>query len=326
MIVQKAAMIAACIVILLVIVRTNEDVAAFIATLGEGDGGKSVAMQTISEIREKDLYNQIVDEAKSMEEAPINARIDRVWHAIPGYNGVAVDIDKTYKAALQAPYMATIPFQFKEIEPDIQLNELGPHPVYRGNPNKKMISFMINVAWGNEYIEPMLKTLEQEKVKATFFLDGSWLKKYPDIAKQIQAGGHEMSNHAYSHPDMKHLSRHEQYLQIVKTEQLLKTTLGVDNRLFAPPSGSYNQATVQIAREQGLQTVLWTIDTVDWQKPSAASVIRKVTSRLEPGALILMHPTEAARDSLAGMIAGARAKGYAIGTVSELLSSARITP
>jgi len=135
-----------------------------------------------------------------------------------------------------------------------------------------------------------------------------------------------MSNHAYSHPDMKMLSRSEQYNQIAKTEQLLKELLQVENKWFAPPSGSYNAATVQIARDQGLGTVMWTIDTVDWRKPPADAVIRKIASKLEPGALILMHPTATTRDALAGMIDSAFAKGYAIGTVSETLSSDRVIP
>ncbi len=104
----------------------------------------------------------------------------------------------------------------------------------------------------------------------------------------------------------------------------MKSTLNVNNKWFAPPSGSFNQATVQIAEEQGLKTVLWTIDTVDWQKPPADSIIRKISMKLEPGALILMHPTSSTRDALAGIIATAKAKGYALGTVSETLSSKRI--
>lgn len=325
MFIRKAAIIAASLLTLLVIVKWNKDVAAFTAILNRGEAMHTMALQSWSEAEKQELYHKITAEAEARSIAPINARIDRVWHAIPGYNGLIVDVEKTYEAALRAPQSAGIPFYYKEVEPEIGLRHLGPHPVYRGNPNKKMIAFMINVAWGNEYIDPILKTLEDEKVKATFFLDGSWLRKNPDIAKKIQAGGHEMSNHAYSHPDMKALNRSQQYEEIAKTEQLLVETLNVKNQWFAPPSGSYNQATVQIAKEQGLQTVLWTLDTVDWRKPSAESVVRKIDAGLEPGALILMHPTEASRDALAGMIASARAKGYAIGTVADTLSSARIS-
>lgn len=324
MIIRKAAMIAASMLMLIVFVRMNEDVSNYLGSL-KFKAAKAVSAEVmLSEPERNELLATITAEAAKKRIAPINARIDRVWKAIPGYNGLEVDVEKTLEAALRAPRTSGIRYIYKEIEPEIGLNQLGPHEVYRGNPNKKMISLMINVAWGNEYIDSILKTLERENVKATFFLDGSWLNKYPDIAKKIQAAGHEMSNHAYTHPNMSQLSRQDQYNQISKTETSLKSTLNVNNKWFAPPSGDFNRATVQIANEQGLRTVLWTIDTVDWRKPPADSVVRKISLALEPGALILMHPTATTRNALAGIIASAKSKGYAIGTVSETLSSARI--
>jgi probable sporulation protein (polysaccharide deacetylase family) len=324
MTVRKAATIAASMLMVLVFVSINGDVSQYLASLKYGGAKAASAAYTYSIEDRQRLLTIISEEAEKRKITPEDARIDRVWKAIPGYNGVEVDIEKTLDAALLASTANAIPYVFKEVEPKIKLNDLGPHPIYRGNSNKKMISFMINVAWGNEYIDSILNTLKRENVKATFFLDGSWLKKNAEIAKKIQADGHEMSNHAYTHPDMRALSRQDQYNQISKTEALLKSTLDVDNKWFAPPSGSFNQATVQIAEEQGLKTVLWTIDTVDWQKPPADSIVRKISSKLEPGALILMHPTASSRDALPGMIAAAKAKGYAVGTVSETLSSKRL--
>jgi probable sporulation protein (polysaccharide deacetylase family) len=324
MMVRKAAAIAASMLMLLVFVSINDDVSQFLASLKYGNAKPASAVLTATLPERQRLLTIISVEAEKRKIDPVDARIDRVWKAIPGYNGIEVDVEKTLEAALLAPPTNTIQYVFKEIEPKIKLNDLGPYPIYRGNPNKKMISLMINVAWGNEYIDSILKTLNRENVKATFFLDGSWLNKNADIAKRIQAEGHEMSNHAYTHPDMSALSRQAQYNQISKTEALLKSALHVNNEWFAPPSGSFNQATVQIAAEQGLKTVLWTIDTVDWKKPPADSIIRKISMKLEPGALILMHPTSSTRDALAGIIATAKTKGYALGTVSETLSSKRI--
>ncbi|WP_141500733.1 polysaccharide deacetylase family protein [Paenibacillus luteus] len=323
--VRKAATIAASMLMLIVFIRINDDVSGYLSSLKNTPSVAVSTMQLTSEDEERQRLMSIISaEADQRRIAPEDARIDRVWKAIPGYNGLEVDIPKTLEAALKEPSQSTIPYVFKEVEPKVKLNDLGAYPIYRGNANKKMISFMINVAWGNEYIDSILKSLKQENVKATFFLDGSWLKKNAEIAKQIQAEGHEMSNHAYSHPDMSALSRQDQYNQIAKTEALLKSTLNVTNRWFAPPSGDFNSATVQIAAQSGLQTVLWTIDTVDWRKPPADSIVRKIAAKLEPGSLILMHPTASSRDALPGMIAAAKAKGYAIGTVSETLSSKRI--
>ncbi len=183
---------------------------------------------------------------------------------------------------------------------------------------------MINVAWGNEYIIPILDTLDAEGVKATFFFDGSWLKKNVELAKEIQKRGHELENHAYSHPNMSQLSTDRATLEISKTQKLLKESLGVENKWFAPPSGDFNQQTVRIAHRLGLQTVLWTLDTVDWRKPSPSSIVVKISNKVESGSLILMHPTSSSSQALKGMIKAIKAKGLTLGTVSQTLSSERI--
>ncbi|KQO04373.1 polysaccharide deacetylase family protein [Paenibacillus sp. Leaf72] len=314
-----------CMLIMVVFIRANGGgTADYISAIKQEKGMMTQLQESVLDENKAKLRAAVVAEAESRSIKPIDARIDRVWKAIPGYNGLEVDVDATVEKTIASGSLSPILYVYKETPPRIKLADLGPLPVYKGNPNKKMVSLMINVAWGNEYITPILETLNKEEVKATFFLDGSWLKKYPEIAKQIQAEGHEMSNHAYTHPKMSELSRNDAYLQISRTEELLKSTLGVTNKWFAPPSGDFNQMTVQVAAEQRLRTVLWTIDTVDWTKPGADWIIRRISSRLEPGALILMHPTASSRDALTGMIREIKRQGYALGPVSETLSEARI--
>ncbi|MFS0869668.1 polysaccharide deacetylase family protein [Paenibacillus xylanilyticus] len=299
-------------------------VRTYITEIRDGPGTQNAFDMFKEATGEDALLSAIRDKAAETKIAPVNAKVDRVWKAIPGYNGMEIDVEATYRKALGGNLNTKLSYIYRQVEPEIQLKDLGPHPIYRGNPAKPMVSFMINVAWGNEYIIPMLDTLDAEKVKATFFLDGSWLKKNADLAKEIQKRGHELSNHAYSHPNMSRLSAERARLEISKTEDLLKETLGVENRWFAPPSGDFNQKTVDIASSMGLQTVLWTLDTVDWRKPSSASIVDKIEAKVEAGTLILMHPTASSSGALKGMIQSIRAKGLVLGTVSETLSSERI--
>jgi Predicted xylanase/chitin deacetylase len=322
---SKIIGICASFIVLFVFIRLNVGGVMDYIQAVKGREAVATGIGTAISDEEKAKLRETIEAAAGQHYvAPIDARIDRVWKAIPGYNGLEVDVEKTYQQTIASGNTSPIEFVYKEIPPKISLRDLGPWPIYKGNPNKKMIAIMVNVAWGNEYLPAILDTFDKEQVKATFFLDGSWLKKYPDVAKQIQERGHEISNHAYSHPDMRNLSRQSQYTQISRTEDLLKSTLAVQNKWFAPPSGSYNQTTIQVAGEQGLMTVMWTIDTVDWRKPSPDWIIQKISSKLEPGALILMHPTSSSRDALTGMIREAKRQGYALGTVSETLSSNRL--
>ncbi|WP_308639291.1 polysaccharide deacetylase family protein [Paenibacillus silvisoli] len=320
---KKAIVMATVMLTLLVTIRLNDPMSAYVAAVKYGQhGGLAHTVFASKQINTK-LMDTIQVEAAKRRIAPVDARVDRVWKAIPGYNGLEVDVEKTYRLMENAPENEPIRFVYKEVEPKVTLDSLGRYPIYKGNPNKPMVALMINVAWGNEFIPSMLSTLRKENVKATFFFDGSWLKKNTDVAKQIQAEGHEISNHAYTHPNMSQLDRRSAYNQIAKTEALLRSTLKVNNHWFAPPSGDFNQMTVDVAAEQGLKTVLWTLDTVDWMHPPAYSIIRKVKTRVEPGTLILMHPTDSSSSALAGMITAIKQKGLMLGTVSETLSSKR---
>jgi len=275
---------------------------------------------------EAELQERIHKEAAERNVPPVSARIDRVWKAIPGYNGLEVDEAKTLKLALSHGTGPNdpLPFVYNERVPEVNLSDLPREPVYKGNPDKPMAALMINVAWGEEYLPDMLNTLLNENVHATFFFDGSWLSKHVELAKEIGSYGHELSNHAYTHPNMSRLSRSQAVNEIARTQSLLQEKLGVRNTLFAPPSGDYDAETVQIAGEQGLTTVLWTLDTVDWQNPAPSVILRRITTRLEPGSLILMHPTASTRDALPELIRSIKQKGLALGTVSELLSTRRV--
>lgn len=307
---------------------TYGPLAPFVQAVKDGRTGPSFVRSLPASRPDQTLREWIEAESAKRRVAPSNAVIDRIWKAVPGYNGREVDVQATYeKARLSGltPDAPDFPWVYRELPPAVQLDDLPLQPIYRGNPAKPMVALMINVAWGDEYLPAILDTLDAENVKATFFLDGSWLSKHEKTARDILARGHELSNHAYSHPEMSRLDAASQRREIARTEALLQK-LGVRNRWFAPPSGDYDARTVKAAGELGLKTVLWTLDTVDWKNPPASGVVDKISRQVGPGQLILMHPTKTTRDALKGMIRAIEAKGYRLGTVSETLSEGRVEP
>ncbi|TCP58880.1 putative sporulation protein (polysaccharide deacetylase family) [Tumebacillus sp. BK434] len=263
--------------------------------------------------------------AKEYDKQPIDAKNDPVWRAIPGLNGLKVDVDATYEKTKKAGG-DRIQVVAEQIPPKVHLKDLGAVPIYKANAQKKQIALMINVAWGTEYIPEMLATLAEHQVKATFFLDGSWTKKNPDVAKQIAAAGHELGNHAYSHPDMSRMGVSDQLRQITRTNEVIEAATGIRPKLFAPPSGAYADSTVSTAYKQGMYTILWSLDTVDWKKPPAATIVNRVLSRAENGSMVLMHPTEPTRNALRTIVPSLVKKGYGLVTVSELLDETRPVP
>ncbi|WP_449623190.1 polysaccharide deacetylase family protein [Robertmurraya sp. Marseille-Q9965] len=291
--------------------------------MSQGSNFKSENITSI-EINKDDLYKKIQEYRNQHKIKPIDAKVDRVWKAIPGYNGLDVNIEASYQKMKSTGDFDKNKVVYKEIPPNIHLDNLRPEPIYRGNPQKPMVVLLINVAWGNEYIPEILKILNNHQTKATFFFDGSWVNKNPDLAKSIKEEGHEIGNHAYSHPDLKKRSVYETTEELKKTNDVIKKTLEITPRWFAPPSGSFNHATVNVADQLGMKTILWTVDTVDWKKPLPSEMVQRVVSKVENGSMVLMHPTKPVAEGLDSMITNIKAKGYQLGTVSDLISEKRI--
>ncbi len=270
------------------------------------------------------LYLEIESKASEYEVSPQNAVVDKVWKATPGYNGLKVDINASFKNMNQGGYFDPKYLIFKESPPSIHLKDLPAEPIYRGHPDKQMVAFIVNVAWGNDYLPVMLETLKKHKVTATFFLEGRWVKNNPDLAKMIVDAGHEVGNHSYTHPNLKTLTIPLIREELTKTNNVIEATTSKKPEWFAPPSGSFRQDVVDIALELNMRTILWSVDTIDWQKPTPDVLINRVMTKIHPGAIILMHPTSSTANSLDVLITKIKEKQYKFGSVTNLLSEKRI--
>ncbi len=313
---MKKAMIIILICIAAVVAVNNPIVSRYVTTLKES--ALPVAKQA------DPLYQNIIKHASTYEIPPSDAKIDSVWKAIPGYNGLKIDIAASYKKMKKKGIFDEKKLVLVQTKPRVHLSDLPASPIYKGHPEKPMVSFIINVAWGNEYLSDMLAILKNHNVSATFFLEGNWTKKNPELAKMIVSAGHEVGNHSYSHPDMKKLTAAQAREQIIKTNEIIEAATGEKCIWFAPPSGSFRDETIKIADELNMKTIMWTVDTVDWRKPSPEALINRVMSKVDKGSMVLMHPTESTAKSLDRLITLIEQKDLQIGTVSELMNEERI--
>lgn len=190
---------------------------------------------------------------------------------------------------------------------------------YSGSRAGSNISLMINVYWGDEYLDEMLEILDEKNVKTTFFLGGMWVLDNEEMVKKIYDKGHEIANHGYKHKSQDKLSEEEAKTEIMTTHDLIKKMLGFDMTLFAPPSGAYNQQTVKIAEENGYKTIMWTRDTIDWRDHDTDLIYKRAIKDLQGGDLILMHPTRNTLLALEKIIDYAQKKGFNITTVSKCI-------
>lgn len=280
--------------------------------------------QSVTTTSNKSNLMQQIEEKASGGIKPQDALIDPVWKATPGYNGIDLDIEASYKQMKKTGTFDDDKLVWKQLKPSKHLEDLPPSPVYRGNPEKPMAAFIINVAWGNEYIPDMLETLRKHQVYATFFLEGRWVKNNPKLARMIVEAGHEVGNHSYSHPDMKSLQTSKVRDELKRTNDIIEVTTGEKVEWFAPPSGSYRDEVVEIADEMDMRTIMWSVDTIDWQKPSPDVLIDRVMGKMHKGAIVLMHPTASTANALNALIVQVKEKELRLGTISSLMKEERI--
>ena len=135
----------------------------------------------------------------------------------------------------------------------------------------------------------LLDVLARQNVRATFFLIGRYVQQRPEIARQIAASGHVVGNHTFTHPVLTFKSAAEIRQEISGCRAALQDAIGEHSDLFRPPFGGRRPAVLRIARELGLEPVMWNLTGYDWNAPPAAVIEQKVAKRIRGGDVILLH-------------------------------------
>lgn len=184
-----------------------------------------------------------------------------------------------------------------------------------------LVTLAVNVDWGSEQILPMMEILKQHDTRVTFFVTGKWAAANVDLLKQMAAAGHEIANHGYSHVHPRQLSNDALAKHITDNQKLIEELVGKTSLLYAPPYGEWDRRVVQQAAKLGYRTVMWTIDTRDWQDPPADIVVARVVPKVTAGAIVLMHPKSNTVEALPSILAGLAAKRLKSVTLTEMLSA-----
>ena len=195
-------------------------------------------------------------------------------------------------------------------------------PIYCVEQEKPRISISFDAAWGNDDTAKILETLKKHNVKATFFMTGGWIEKYPEDVKAIAAGGHDLGNHSENHKQMSTLSAQECKEEIMKPHEKVKQLTGKDMILFRPPYGDYNDNLIRVTRECNYYPIQWDVDSLDWKDYDAATTIRRVTKHkhLGNGSIILCHNgAKHTAEALDQLLTTLKQKGYTLVPISELI-------
>ncbi len=167
---------------------------------------------------------------------------------------------------------------------------------YVGSLEKKVIYLTFDCGYENGNTEPILDALKKHNAPATFFVVGHFLESAPEIVQRMVKDGHAVGNHTYHHPDMSSIADIGSFRKEMEdVEQLFYETTGSElAKYYRPPQGKYSRENLSMAKELGYSTFFWSLAYVDWNvddQPTREEAFEKLTGRIHPGAIVLLHST-----------------------------------
>lgn len=215
-----------------------------------------------------------------------------------------------------------------------------PHNITVNN-QKRFDSFGTNaLAWDNKTNEKVLyltfdcgyeyknltslilDTLKEKGVSAAFFCTQSYLKSSPQVVTRMIMEGHIVGNHSVTHPsNCAALTKEELAKELLGVHNYLRVNFGYQSKYFRFPTGAYSESAINLVNSVGYRSIFWSIAHADWDpenQPGVDVSFDTVTSRLHPGAVILLHSTSPDNVEILGdFIDYARNEGYVFKTLDE---------
>ena len=168
-----------------------------------------------------------------------------------------------------------------------------------------------------EYTVELLEGLQKRGVKATFFVLGAEVEKYPDIVKKIDDGGHLIGVHSYEHVNFGQIGDEAAIEQIEKTQEAIHNVTGKYAGDIRPPYGCWKKS---LDVEVPLIEVLWDIDPLDWATKDADTVVQRILKGVTEGSIILLHDaSQSSVQAAFSVIDILQQENYEFVTVEDLL-------
>lgn len=193
-------------------------------------------------------------------------------------------------------------------------------PIYCVETPKKQVAISFDAAWGNEDTDQIINILKKYNVKATFFLVGSWVDKYPQDVKKLAASGHTIGNHSDTHPYLSSITEEEIRGEISSCNQKIKKLTGSSPLLIRPPYGDYDNKVINTVKSMNMYCIQWDVDSLDWQGISAEQITQNVLTKVKNGSIVLFHnAADHTPEALPKIIETLQSEGYEFVSIDSLI-------
>lgn len=193
-------------------------------------------------------------------------------------------------------------------------------PIYRVERNDNKIAVTFDVAWENSNTDELIEILDEYGAKATFFITGDWCDRCADDVKKFADAGHEIENHSDKHPHVEGINVNDLINDTRECSRKIKMITGKEPTYYRAPYGEYDDSLLTTLDGMGLKTIQWDVDSVDWNKPTAEQITKKVLENTKSGSILLFHnDLQNTTDALPEILKGLKEKGFEFVTIDELV-------
>lgn len=195
----------------------------------------------------------------------------------------------------------------------------------RGAADSKAVALTFDDGPHPKLTPELMEILRAEGVTATFFMLGSQVEKFPEIARSVAEAGYEIGNHSYSHSQLTKLDSAQIEREISGTQDIIEQATGQRPRVFRAPYGSVNGTVRKKLLEEDLELTGWAVDPRDWERGKTSEGISAfILAKASSGDIILLHDIHARSvAAVVSVIRGLKAKGFEFTTAGDLINQRR---
>ncbi|MDD4895091.1 MAG: polysaccharide deacetylase family protein [Candidatus Omnitrophica bacterium] len=206
--------------------------------------------------------------------------------------------------------------------------------IYRVSSTKKLVALTFDDGPSPIWTPKILDELNKAQVKATFFMLGEHVVKYPDVARRVVKEGHEIGNHTYDHHVLIYYTMEELENELNNADNAIKGVTGVTTRYFRPPKAWLTPDEKIKVSQMGYKVILWSLNSKDWVTFDDRYMVRYISRNIRPGDILLFHDSGGAFSSeggdrsetvscIKGLVEKLREKGYRFVTITQLLEGVK---